>query len=115
MMQAWVDVRTSLRGAALEIDQLTLARHPGRVANALQGLLGLDTDATDLVTRTLTRTRVEQTGASIDEVLDLDATGWSAAQIEELKNVCGPTMERFGYTMDHSYYRDRDDRGLVVV
>jgi hypothetical protein len=115
MMQAWIDVRSNLRGAALEIDQLTLARHPERVANAVQTLLGLDADATDQVTRTLSRTRVEQTGDSIDEVLDLAATGWSAAQIEELKNVCGPMMEQFGYTIDRSYYRDSDDSGLVVI
>jgi hypothetical protein len=114
-MQAWIDVRASLRGAAVEIDQLTLARHPRRVADALQGLLDLDADMTGILARALAGTRAEQTAKSIAAVLDLNATGWSSARIEEFARLCGPAMQQFGYTTDRAYHRAGDDGGLVLI
>jgi len=113
-MQAWLSARIRLRGAAIEIDQLYLARHPDRVAEALHGLLGLDAEETRLLARVLAEMRPEQTASSIDEVLDLTAMSWPAALIDEFNRVCRPVMDQFGYTIDRSYHRD-EDGGLVLI
>ncbi len=41
IMEAWLSVREQLAGAALELDQLDIARAPDESAERLAGLLGL--------------------------------------------------------------------------
>jgi len=114
-MQAWLSVRGQLRGAAIEVDQMYLGRHPQEVAEQVRILLRLDAVETRVMAQVFAHDRPQRTAASPDEVLDLATIGWARPWIAEFELVCRPLMDQFGYTTDASYHRDGIDGGGLVV
>jgi len=114
-MQAWLSVRDELQGAAIEVDQMYLSRHPQQVADQLRGFLGLDEIETRVLAEALAHDRPQRTATTLDEVLELNKMGWSEAWIEEFDVVCREVMDEFGYTTDGSYHVDGIDGGGLVV
>jgi len=95
-MTAWETIRGELPDY-LEIEQETMRREPGSVAEDIAEYL----DIPDLVrglTRSLEDGTAEMTGAGT-EVTSLATTGWNAEEIAIFYSICGGTMERWGYAL----------------
>jgi hypothetical protein len=114
-MEAWLSVRDQLRGAAIEVDQMYLSRHPQEVADQLRVLLDLDEVETRVIAQSFAHDRPQRTAATLDNVLDLNTMDWAEPWIAEFNRVCGPLMEQFGYTTDASYHRDGIAGGGLVL
>jgi hypothetical protein len=114
-MQAWLAVRDQLQGAAIEVDQMYLSRHPQDVAGQLRGFLDLTEVETRVVAQAFAHDRPQRTASSLDDVLELATIGWADPWIVEFERVCRPLMDEFGYTSDRSYHRDGIDGGGLVV
>jgi len=97
VMEAWLSVHERLEGAALELDQLDIARAPDQSAERLAGLLGLSTTARGRVAQLLRSERPQQTGAAIEEERGLEAMGWRPDWVSAFRELCGPMMAAYGY------------------
>jgi hypothetical protein len=100
VMQAWLDVRAELSGAAIELDHLTMARDPVAAGKQVSEFLGLPREIEAKFTRSLVFDRPEQTSEAPTTVYRLDALGWTAENIELFRTICGPMMEAYGYSFD---------------
>lgn len=96
-MQAWLSVRDGLRGASLELDQLTLAHEPERGASEVATLLGLSDVEQARMAQALARERPQRTGENVGETVALKDTGWSAEWMLMFREMCGPMMAAFAY------------------
>ncbi len=114
-MQAWLSVRDQLHGAAIEVDQMYLSRHPQDVADQMRVFLGLSEVETRVIAQAFAHDRPQRTAASVDDVLDLATIGWSEPWVAEFEKTCRPLMDAYGYTSDASYHRDGIDGGGLVV
>lgn len=114
-MWSWLVVRQQLAGSAIELDQMLLAREPGRAATAIGAHLGLTADDIAALEMTFAHDRPEQTSEAIDVTLTSAELEWSPEQRQEFETTCGPMMAEFGYDYD-SYYREgAEDRQLQAV
>jgi len=114
-MEAWLSVRDRLQGAAIEVDQIYLGRHPNQAAEGVSAFLNLDDVEKRLLAQGFAHERPQRTAETLDEVLDLAAMGWHESWIAEFDRVCRPLMEQYGYTTDASYHRDGIEAGGFVV
>jgi hypothetical protein len=115
-MSSWRQIRHELKGMAIEIDQLAMAREPARVAKALGTFLALERDETDRLVTRLESTRVEQTSADIADTLDIAGVGWSDDEINMFHEICGTAMREYGYSEDKSYFVKEDvHRGVLAL
>lgn len=114
-MSSWLQVRHELKGMAIEVDQLAMAREPARVAKALGTFLGLEREETDRLITELESTRLEQTSADIAHTLDIAGVGWSNEEIKTFHDICGAAMQEYGYSKDKSYFLKDDGRHGVFV
>lgn len=115
-MWSWSVVRRQLAGTAIELDQMLLAREPGRAATAIGAHLGLTADDIAALEMTFARDRPEQTSEAIDATLDPDDLEWSPEQMEEFETICGAMMAEFGYDYGSRYYLEgAEDRQLEAV
>jgi hypothetical protein len=101
---------------AIEVDQLTMAREPARVATALGAFLDLEPEETERLITRLESTRVEQTSTDIAHTLDIADVGWSTDEIKTFYDICGTAMREYGYSEDKSYFLKEDvHRGVFVL
>ncbi len=115
-MLSWLQIRHELKGMAIEIDQLAMAREPARVANALGTFLELEREETDRLIIQLGSTRIEQTSADISDTLDIAGIGWSNDEINTFHDICGTAMRKYGYSEDKSYFLKEDvHRGVFTL
>ena len=103
-MLLWAKVRGELGERALEIDQLTLAREPERVAALLSHSLGLSDEERAGLARSLAQQRTEQTGERVDAITSLAQAGWPPAHQAMFQEICGPAMRAYGYSEGASYF-----------
>lgn len=104
-MQAWADRRPDFGPAAIDIDQIDLARHQDAVATRLGAFLDLHPAQTALLRNALRTERPQQTAEDPAAILALAATGWTRAETDTFQALCGPTMDQFLYTDDATYRR----------
>jgi hypothetical protein len=105
VMSGWRLMRDSVPDRFIELDQRILAENPPSAANAVGGLLALDSHEIDAFAAILRNDRPESTGQSSTFVADISELGWSADQIETFRQTCGAEMEAYGYTYDATYCR----------
>ncbi|HEY5299823.1 MAG TPA: sulfotransferase [Acetobacteraceae bacterium] len=103
-MQLWAKVRGGLDARAREVEQLTLAREPDKVAVALSPFLDLSPEEGAAFRKALALQRTEQTGARVDATIGLAQTGWPPAEQELFRRICGPAMRLYGYSEDPGYF-----------
>jgi len=82
----------------LEIRQEEMLSEPHNVADRLSAYLEVPEKADGIAT-SLSKGTSERTGAGLGRPM-LAETGWTAEQIAIFRRICGPTMERFGYSSD---------------
>jgi hypothetical protein len=115
-MWAWTTVRAQLAGAAIEVDQLLMAREPRRAAAAIGAFLALSDSETAYLEQAFSRTRPEQTSETFGSIYDPEELSWSSEETTMFERACGSMMEEFGYDFGRSYYREgAEDRELVLV
>jgi len=106
-MSAWDGVREGASASVVEIDQYEIERNPAAVTKALGDTLRLPPPRRQAIERIFIERHPEQTGKSEPAArIALADTGWNAQQIEQFRTICGPMMQRFGYSETASYYAD---------
>lgn len=106
-MQAWLSVRPKLEGRYAEVDQLEIERDPSAVGLRLGALLQLDDEQIQASTRVMETSRPERTSALGSRVMGLADTGWSPDEIAKFTKICGPLMDRLGYSDTEAYFSGR--------
>jgi hypothetical protein len=115
-MQSWTQVRASLAGAAVEIDQLFLATQPDRVAEALSRLLILQQGEVASLSQALRLDRPERTAERFGAAASLAELPWLPEQRNSFWRICGQMMDAYGYSDDAEYFKeDAASQGLIFV
>jgi len=110
-MEAWLNVKSHLAGAAIELDQLRLAHEPAIIGQEVGDFLGLPADVQDKFVNSLISDRPQQTSESPTTVYRLDELGWSSERLEQFRTICAPMMKAYGYSFDHLPSPLRSSRG----
>jgi hypothetical protein len=114
-MQIWTQVRASLAGAAVEVDQLFLATEPDRAAEALSRLLILQPREVASLAQALRLDRPERTAERFGVAESLAELPWLPEQHNSFWRICGPMMEAYGYSDDAKYFMDAASQSLVFI
>jgi hypothetical protein len=115
-MESWMTVRDSLKGVAIEIDQLFLATRPEDAARGVADLLGLLPAELSGLAQDLRLDHPERTAEHFGSVTTFNLSPWSAEQRDAFMRICGRTMDFYGYSMDDKYYLPgHDGLGLSLV
>ena len=112
-MEAWTMVRDELGGVTLEIDQLALLRQPATIASHVADLLGLDATEQHRLAQQLTLERPQQTASGAEPIKGIDEQGWIPEWKQAFEEICGPMMDRFGYSRTGSYSTG-EEQGIVA-
>jgi hypothetical protein len=113
-IRGWHAIANSLAGAAMEIDQFFMAKHPAEVAVALRSFLQLDTEAVERLAQALAFDRPEQTGQQFGKISNLADLGWSSQRTAQFRAICGEAMRLAGYVETDAYFAgDAAKYGLV--
>jgi hypothetical protein len=103
-MTAWIAVRDRLTHAAVEIEQLSMARSPAIVGQEISRFLQLAPDASRRFIEALSVDQPERTAADFAAIASLDRMGWSEQQVAIFAKICAEPMAAFGYTSDARYH-----------
>lgn len=96
--ETWLNVRQQLDGNALELEHRQLATEPESVAHKLADYLVLDAPETATLASQLAHGRPEQTSdRDISDFTAIGDTGWTRAQQNMIRQICGPVGARLGY------------------
>ncbi len=115
-MWSWLRVRPALAGAAIEVDQLLVARDPSRAAAAISAFLSLSDREAGYLEQVFSRERPEQTSDTFGATYDVEKLTWSAAEMKTFESSCSSMMEEFGYDFGGRYYQEgKEDQELVLV
>jgi len=103
-MSAWLSVRDLLGAAAIEIEQIAIAKAPQRAALAIGEFLDIPEDATNQLCRSLMEDLPERTSDSHALSVDLTTIGWTTYQIAQFRRICGAMMAAYGYGYTSNYF-----------
>jgi hypothetical protein len=101
---AWDNVKLRLSSPALEAEYYDLATAPEVLTGRIGDFLELST-----ADRAVLMTELSKGRPTGDPWVSLANTGWSEAQMEEFRAVCGPAMERCGYGYDSYWASESND------
>jgi hypothetical protein len=101
-MLAWPAVGGVLGRAAVEIDQLVLARSPARIAALLGEFLSLSQSEAEAFVNSLRTPAPERTWLE-PPVLTSGDLDWDEPQWHTFRQLCDEAMARFGYSYDGEY------------
>jgi Sulfotransferase family len=104
IMAGWRNVRKTVPGRFIEIDQRDLDNDRETVGISVGELLGLDPSEVAAFVNVLKSERPEATGPSTQAIGEVSELGWSEEQLGIFREVCGKEMEAYGYTYDESYH-----------
>ena len=103
IMTAWLGVRRRLDTAALEIDQLELARDPARISRLISDFLKMPDDASGRLFDALKNDRPERTASDIGTVINMTDLNLSETEFQDLRQACDVAMAELGYAYDEYY------------
>jgi hypothetical protein len=103
-MELWIQTRDKLSGAAMEVEQLTVAQHPELSASAVGSFLKLSESEIQLLAHKLKSDRPQRTSIDSAAIFDFQGSNWSADQKGVFLKLCGPMMEAFGYSLGKEYF-----------
>jgi Sulfotransferase family len=104
VMTAWLEVRDRLGDSALEIEHRQLVLDPDDVASSIASFLQLPQAAAARFRRYLNSSRPEQTDDNFGATYSLEHLCLDDDDVRQLKAVCDPIMNAFGYSYDESYF-----------
>lgn len=98
---AWLDVRPQLEGNCLSFDFFDIAVDPEGMAGKIGAYLRLTPAEVAAVGAYLDRQRPQASAdRDLTRFLKLSETGWTEAEQERFRAICGPVGERIGYGYD---------------
>jgi len=103
-MEAWLSVRDLLKSAAIEVEQLALARTPDRVATTLGEFLDMPKNAIARLAWSLKNDWPEATSNVRRPMANIAKLGWLDKQVVEFRSICAPMMAAFGYGYGEEYF-----------
>lgn len=103
IMSGWRNVRNSIPGKFLEVDQYDMATEPALTAERIGALLGLEVKETEALRDCLTDERPEATGVPQDIIRDVSELSWSDEEVNQFGEICGEEMSAYSYTYDGRY------------
>jgi hypothetical protein len=112
-LAAWTKVASQLRGCALEIDQFFIGQSPEETSAEIGAFLELSPDETERFAQALALDRPERTGSVFSQVYDASELDWDAGKWKVFDTLCGPQLEKYGYSRDRSYFAS-DDHALRI-
>jgi len=89
----------------MEIDQYDIATNPTEVARKLGLFLNLDAAQIQKIEKTFKEDRPEFTGGDETNIKSLEEMGWTEEQKKTFKEICGPLVDRFGWTLGKQYFK----------
>ena len=104
VLTTWAGVRDRLGPAAIEVEQLELARRPADTAAAIAAFLGLAPADAGRFQAALIGSNPEQTAAALGGIEKLDRLALSPGEEQQLRRACAPAMAAYGYSFDAGYY-----------
>ncbi len=108
VMSAWLAVRERIGSAALEIDQLDLARVSDRVAATISSFLTMPADKAERLRHALSIDHPEQTSEQVGLSASIETLGLDADDEQGLRRACDPVMRVFDYGYG-VHYRASDE------
>ena len=105
IMSGWRNVRNSIPGRFLEVDQYDMATDPALTAERISSLLELVPKEAEGLRDCLSGEHPEATGVPQDIVGDVSELGWSDENLNQFREICGPEMSAYDYTYDGHYRR----------
>lgn len=93
-MDAWEQVKTRLPHH-LEIEQEHMLADAAAVGAKIAAYVGRPKNA-EAISASLRTGSHERTGAGLGKNT-IESTGWSSIEVRQFKEICGPTMARWGY------------------
>jgi hypothetical protein len=103
VMQSWRAIRDELGAAAIEIEQLELAKKPEQTASKVAQHIGLEEQYLLRFQQTLMTDRPEVTPGGFATIYDFAELPWSAEEKAHFRRICGGTMDDYEYTYDRTY------------
>jgi Sulfotransferase family len=107
VLTAWLSARPALGDAAIEVDQIELARFSDEVAERISRFLDIPPPFAEVFRAALAADHPEQTSETFGHAKTLDSLNLSVEEKRGLMETCGPVMDAYGYSYDETYYRDR--------
>jgi hypothetical protein len=105
VMRAWTSVRLQLAGAAIEVDQLVMAREPDAVASEIAAFLSLAPEEAERLKHSLRSDKPQQTGNAL-ETIGLSTVDWSEEDQMIFMELCMPWFSELGYSTGPEYFSD---------
>jgi hypothetical protein len=103
-MSAWLEVRDKLGCAAMELDQVAVARDPHAAGASLIAFLGVPDSFGTRLLQGLAYDRPETTSDVFGSVTDLEEVDWSDEDKLDFMVICGDLFADYGYSLDRSYF-----------
>lgn len=104
-MQAWLDVRDSLKSCYVEIEQREISLKPVAVAEKLGKFLYLDSNQVEKLQHIFLTERPQFTGSvEEDKAISIDQAGWTDEQIDIFRHHCGAISKKLGYSESSMYH-----------
>jgi hypothetical protein len=88
----------------LEVDQHDIAAAPDTTAGAIGSFLRLQPECIPIMAQVFAEVRTEETQpGTATRTLTMTTTGWSEAEQQEFRALCGAEMAAFNYTEVETY------------
>ena len=104
VLSAWRDVRGQLGPAALELEQLEMARQNNKSAAQIARFLQLSPEQAEALRQVLAIDHPEQTSETVGLSASLESLALSSDDTRELRRACDPIMSEFGWSYGREYY-----------
>lgn len=105
-LQIWQELRPSLgTQRCFEVDQHDLQSQPETIGQHMAQWIGLPQDQVQQVVNYLRTERPERTSGELSPLRSIYDLGWGPDRVAQFRAICGPTMERYGYSEDQRYWR----------
>lgn len=105
IMSLWASSRPIVEGRYIELDQYDMLNNPAKVAQDVAIVLGLSPPQQTKLFSLISSGRHERSAGN--PVLGgLEAAGWDNDQKEQFVQLCSAEMDRYGYSLDSSYFKE---------
>ncbi len=104
-MQSWLNVKNSLKGHYIEIEQRDIALNPQKTAQKMVHFLGLEKHYIQQIEKIFTNKRPQHTGGKENEKsISIEELGWTKPELEIFRKHCNNLNKKLGYSESSSYY-----------
>ncbi len=113
VLSAWLDVRDQLSGAAIEVDQLEMARENDKLAGKVSDFLTIPPNQAELLRQALASDHPEQTSSAVGISASLESLALPPDDLRELRIACDHVMSVFGYGYGTEYFSSDRSHALA--